>query len=312
MLQTKDHKKQKLEYIARLYYEQNKTQEEIAAAMNISRPLVSRYLAEARKVGIVEFRIHSADQSANLLLTKLRKQFGLKSGILVPDAEDDHTLNRNLALGTIRCIKQKGGGRVGIGWGHFIGTLVEVIEEGVAEDSLITDICPLLGNSGILIRNYHSNENVRIIAQHAAATPHYLHVPAFVETQQDLDLLKQTEFYKAVYKEWENLDIVIVNIGNHPSTPDFATVARYGDLLVKHKAVGRLIAYYFNEDGEIIKSDSDYAIQIPISLLKKCTNVIGVCSANVGWRSFLGALRTGLFTDFIVKEKLAEEILKII
>ena len=44
--------------IASLYYEQNKTQEEIAQKMNISRSLVSKFLAKARKEGIIEFTIN--------------------------------------------------------------------------------------------------------------------------------------------------------------------------------------------------------------------------------------------------------------
>ena len=303
-------KAQKLEQIARLYYEQEKTQEEIAGIFGISRPLVSRMLSEAHKAGIVEIVIHPADHFANLLLRKIKKQFGLKDGVLLPEVKGDHALNRSLAVATVNYMKHKNSRRIGIGWGHIIGTLVEVIREDVADGSFITEICPLLGNSGITIRNYHSNENVRIIAQHIGATPHYLHIPAFVETKQDLELLMQTEHFNAVYREWENLDAILVNIGNHPSTPDFASVARYGDLLTSRKAVGRLIAYYFNEKGEIISSDSDYAIQIPIDLLKKCKNVIGVCSANTGPKALLGALRTGLLTCVVAREKLVGEVLK--
>ena len=310
MITVSDNKTQRLEQIARLYYEQNKTQKEIAAVFGISRPLVSRLLAEARNVGIVDIRIHPANQKTNLLLERVKEQFGLKDGILLPHNGGDHALNRNLAFETINFLNKKGSKHIGISWGHIIGTLVEIIEDGTADSTFITDVCPLIGNSGAAIRNYHSNENVRIIAQHSAATPHYLYTPAFVETEQDLDLLKQTDHYKSVFRQWERMEAVLVNISNHPSTPDLASVARYGDLLVKHKAVGRLIAYHYNENGEIISSDTDYVIQIPVNLLKKSKNVIGCCSANVNWRSLLGALRTGLFTDVVATEKHISEILK--
>ena len=51
-------KLERLTRVAHLYYEEDKTQGEIAALMNISRPLVSRILQEARDVGIVEIRVH--------------------------------------------------------------------------------------------------------------------------------------------------------------------------------------------------------------------------------------------------------------
>lgn len=308
-MRSRSGKAQRLEQIARLYYEENKTQEAIASIMNISRPLVSRMLSEAHKLGIVEIKIHSSDQSASLLMNQLKKHFDIEGGIILPDSGNNHVVNISLANATMQFIKQMGGGRVGIGWGHIIGTLVDVIEESAPNKGFISDICPLVGNFSVTIRNYHSNENVRIIAHQTKARPHYLYSPAFVETQQEFELLQQTEHYGTVFREWSRLDIAVVNIGNHPSTPDFATVARYGELLSKHKAVGRLVAYYFNEEGEIIHSDSDYAIQIPISLLKKCNITIGVCSANLGSKALIGALNTGLFTHIIAGESLVKDIL---
>lgn len=56
------YRKEKLERLARvahLYYEENKTQGEIADMLRVSRPLVSRMLNEARSIGIVEIRVHS-------------------------------------------------------------------------------------------------------------------------------------------------------------------------------------------------------------------------------------------------------------
>lgn len=43
--------------ISKLYYDQNKTQAEIARIMDISRPLVSNLLNKARKEGVVKIDI---------------------------------------------------------------------------------------------------------------------------------------------------------------------------------------------------------------------------------------------------------------
>ena len=101
-----------------------------------------------------------------------------------------------------------------------------------------------------------------------------------------------------------------MNIGNYPSTPDFASVARYGDLLHRNRACGRLLNYYFNQEGEIITSDRDFAIQIPREVLSRCPRVIGLCSANTAASALEGALNTGLFTALVVREGLAEELLR--
>lgn len=47
--------------VARLYYEQNMTQNEIAKELGISRPLVSILLTEARACGIVTISINRVE-----------------------------------------------------------------------------------------------------------------------------------------------------------------------------------------------------------------------------------------------------------
>lgn len=301
---------ERLAQVARLYYEQDQTQNEIAGRLGVSRPLVSRMLREARELGIVEIRIHSPDAGEGPLLTQAKNLYNLRGGLLLPDAPDNARTNHDLAEGALRYLRDFGAEHLGIGWGHLIGGLVDVLEGRVPVRGLAGHICPMVGNSGISIRNYHSNENVRIIAQQCMAQPHYLYTPAFAETRQELELLEQTEHYRVVYREWEGLDVALVNIGNYPSTPDFASVARYGNLLAERRAVGRLLAYYYDAKGEIIQSESDYAIQIPISLLARCKNVVGICSANVNRQALSGALATGLFTHLIAREQLVREVLE--
>lgn len=307
-------KARRLTRVARLYYEENRNQQEIAGLLGISRPLVSRMLGEARQAGIVEIRILPPAEFENPLLAKAKEAFGLKGGLLVPARPEraqesgGGSLNQALGQAALDYLGPDGlgGGRIGLGWGHIIGVLVRIMEKRPPAPggiSGIRSVSPMVGNSGASIRNYHSNENVRIVAHQAMAEAHFLHTPAFAETAQELALWRQTENYKSVQKEWDRLDIALVNIGNHPSTPDFASHARYGNLLAERQAVGRLIAYYFNLQGEIIHSDTDYAIQIPLPSLARSRHVVGICSAEALPQAILGALRTRLLTHLVAGEE---------
>ena len=53
-------------------YEQELTQNEIASELGVSRPLVSRMLREARRLGIVEIRINDPEQGKPLLEMAMR------------------------------------------------------------------------------------------------------------------------------------------------------------------------------------------------------------------------------------------------
>ena len=57
--------------VARLYYEQNMTQNEIAKELGISRPLVSILLTEARACGVVTITINRVEDLCALAADRL-------------------------------------------------------------------------------------------------------------------------------------------------------------------------------------------------------------------------------------------------
>lgn len=309
-MNNSEKKMEKLVRIAQLYYQEDKTQNEIAKIYGVSRPLVSRMLREAKELGIVEIRIRPLRERESQTLQRAKAAFRLKGGVLVEDAANDNLVNRALADAAIRYLSTLDGTHFGIGWGTVIGEFITALEEKAPRQTSLQTVCPLVGNSGISNRNYHPNENVRIFAQQTFATPYYLHTPAFAESQQDMELIHQMEHYRAVYHQWEQLDVALVNIGNYPSVPDFAAAARYGEMLALRRPAGRLLAYFYDDAGRFLRSDTDYAIQIPTHVLANCSNVIGICSANVTPRTLLGALRTGLITHLIAREWLVKEALE--
>ncbi len=301
-MSVRKEKMKKLAEIARLYYEQDQTQSQIAKAYGVSRPLVSRMLKEAKEYGIVTVHIAAPGEGESLILNQAKNLFGIQGGALIPQENSDYMTNQALADAAFRYITGLGGRNLGLGWGTIVGEMVSLLEKAPPQRMGFRTVSPLVGNSNVSNRNYHSNESVRIVAQQTMAEPVYLYAPAFAGTLQERQLIEQMESFRQVYGKWEKIDVALVNIGNYPSTPDFASVARYGRLLSEKHAVGRLLAYYFNRQGEIIRSDTDYAIQIPTQLLGRCKHVVGVCSANVRPQTLAGALRTGLIHHIIATE----------
>ena len=304
-------KRKRLAYVARRYYLDDQRQSDIARELGISRPMVSRLLAEARELGVVEITVHDPETRAARLLERLRGVSSVRGGVLIEDSGDNDDENRRLSEGAVQLLGQLGAKRLGVGWGYLIGQIVSWLEKNPQTDSSVTDICPLVGNASIPARNYQSNENIRLMAQQLGASPHFLYLPALPESIEEKEVLCSPELYRQVYREWEALDTALVNIGDYPSSPDFASLVRYGSLLQERRACGRMLVYYFNEDGYVIESDQDFAIQIPIDVLRRCPNIIGVCSANTSAKAVRGALRSGFFTHIVARSDLIEGVLEL-
>lgn len=299
----------RLAHVARCYYIENRRQEDIAKDLGVSRPLISRMLSEAKDLGIVEIIIHDPDENKNKLLGKLTEKYSLVDAVLVSEGIDDKATNQLLTISTFDLMRSLDSKNIGIGWGHFIGQMVDYAERTPELNLNVRNIYPLMGNAGVAIRNYHSNENVRILSTALGAEPQFLSLPAIAENLEEKNILCSTETYYQIERQWGQMDTAFVNIGNYPSTPDFASVARYGQLLQKKKACGRMLAYFFNLNGEIIESDQDFVIQIPLTILKKCKNIVGLCSANTNLQALKGALNTGILTHIVFREELAKELL---
>lgn len=304
-----EEKQKKLAYVARRYYLDDWKQSDIAKELGVSRPLVSRMLAEAREHGVVEIRIHDPAARQGQLVEQLRHSTSIRDSVLVEDGQDDDATNQLLSQGAVQLLWQLRSRRLGIGWGHLIGQLVTWLEANPQLSSTVTDICPLVGNASIPARNYQSNENVRLIAQQLGAAPHFIYLPALPDSLEEKQLLCSSEIYRQIQSQWDKMDTALVNIGNYPSSPDFASLVRYGDLLQQERTCGRLLVYYFNPQGKVIQSEQDFAIQIPLEQLSRCPNIIGVCSANTSVRALQGALKTGLFTHLVARADLVRSAL---
>lgn len=302
-------KLQKLAYVAQRYYLDDWKQSDIAKELGVSRPLVSRMLQEARELGVVKIMVCPPVSQGEALVEQLRRSTSIRDGVLVEDGRDDDATNQLLSQGAVQLLWQLRSRRLGIGWGHLIGQLVTWLEEHPQLSSTVTDICPLVGNASIPARNYQSNENVRLIAQQLGAAPHFIYLPALPDSLEEKHLLCSSEIYRQIQTQWDKMDTALVNIGNYPSSPDFASLVRYGDLLQQEHTCGRLLVYYFNPQGKVIQSEQDFAIQIPLEQLKRCPNIIGVCSANTSVRALQGALKSGLFTHLVARADLVRSAL---
>lgn len=304
-------KRKRLAYVARRYYLEDQKQSDIARELGVSRPMVSRLLAEARALGVVEITVHDPETRTARLMERLRRMGSVQGGVLIDDGGDSDGANRLLSEGAVQLLWQLGAQRLGVGWGYLIGQIVNWLEQNPQTDSPVTDICPLVGNASIPARNYQSNENIRLMAQQLGAAPHFLYLPALPESLEEKEVLCSTEVYRQIYRQWETLDTALVNIGDYPSSPDFASLVRYGSLLQEQRACGRMLVYYFNEDGHVIQSEQDFAIQIPVDVLRRCQNIIGVCSANTSAKAVRGALRSGLLTHIVARSDIIEAIFEL-
>jgi len=303
----------KLVEISRLYYEKNLTQAEIAKQMDISRPAVSKLLSEARSRGIVRIEIKSPLMSDDSLLGELCEAYNLKGGLIVPSGSADEKLITRLLISQASLYFEKllpDVNNVGLGWGDTMGRLIDALKKINPDKQKEGYVCPVIGSAPNDIKWYQTNELTRIFAEKTGFSSYYLPAPAFPVSVNNKKLFEDTLEYQEIAKLWNKLDVVILGIGTYPSVPDQATAARFGNLLREKKAVGMIATYYFDRDGNIIKSKDDIVIRIPLADLNRVDKVFVIGGGAKKINSIRGTLKTGLGTHLITDDRTARSLIK--
>lgn len=298
-------KLERLTRVAHLYYEEDKTQGEIATIMNISRPLVSRILQEARDVGIVEIRVHRPACDRETLQQRLCQRFGLQEAVLFYEEDTNVSIDYDIAKKILEFIEERQPQHLGIGWGSIIGAATKLMERLPSRPTSVRSVCPLLGNSSVSSRQYHSDENVRIIAEFYDAQPVFLHAPIFYQDEAERNLLYATRHYQDVSRQWGKLDMTLVGIHDITVERDIEY-----PMVRNSRTVGHLAAHAYDRNGSIVAPERDCIAHIPLEHLTHCRCVIGLCATDVSTAALLGALRTGILTHVFLQESLAETLLK--
>ncbi len=301
---------QKLVTVGKMYYEDNMNQSQIAKALGVSRPLVSILLSDAKELGIVEIKINSPFEMDNNIMRVLCKTYNMKGGSLINGVNSKSMTEKMIVKSSCDFIKKNAnqGEYIGISWGNMIGDIVKFMETQDEKLMINGNVCSLVGNSATANKNYHTDEMCRAFGQAAGCEPHFALAPAFYETKEELESVSKLEFFGKIQQSWEKVNFAIVNIENHPSVPDLATASRFGRKL--KDAVGHMVSYYYDKDGNIIENENDVVYRIPLEQLKKADIVMGICRCNITADNLIGALKTNIITHVFVDQQIAQKVVK--
>lgn len=285
---------------ARLYYEDNLTQAQVAQRLGVSRPLVSKMLDQARRLGIVHIEIRAGEEGEAALLERLQVKYGLLGGCVLQEGQLLQA-TRYLAAETA------GDKNLGLGWGYMLGELCTALDK-LPRYQQQGVVCPLMGTAHIPNKGYHPDELARLWGESSGRSCYSLGCPAFPASEEERSEWEQHPAFLSMQALWQQLDAAIICLNDYPCVPDEATATRFGDALQKQHAAGSFLSYYYNQRGEFISGNNDFCLHIPLAQLRRCRKLIAV-ALKVNTKAVAGALATGLFTHLVITEEQGRALL---
>jgi deoxyribonucleoside regulator len=300
--------------VARMYYENNLTQEDIARRLKLSRQKVSRLLIEARTRGIIKITILDPNPADPKLREDLRRRFGLREVVLVSGEKfQGEQLRAAIGLAAsdylLRVIRDDQ--TIGIGWGRTLFEAINLLRE---DDTRRIDVIPLIGGLGDISPFFQVNELARRLAEAFSGTYHHLYAPAFLQDNAVLESLLKTPEIAQVMEEWKRLDLAVIGIGHvgfqEISSMFFAdhispeTLSR----LEAKGAVGDICGRFYDVEGKQAYPVTG-VIGIDLETLKTIPEVIAIAGGIEKVRAVLGALRGGYIRTLVTDTATARAVL---
>lgn len=306
-------RKKFLSKIARLYYSERLTQQEIAGRLNISRTKVSRYLDEARKDKIVEIKINLPEEDYSNLEYRIEKSFKIKECIVVPTFENNEEILKMMA-GPLNNLFERilaGGSYLGIGWGSSLKGISDYINVSGKSD---IKVVPIIGGLGKIGTGVHTNSVAKNIADRLGSISYMMHSPAVLDSKEIREIVENDSNTREIIKLYEKIDTALVGLSD--IGPDSTLIKTGSFSLEEFKyldslgVVGDVNLIFINENGKHVPNRIDERIvRISPDRLKKVKNVIGVAFGRRKLKVILGALRGSLINILFTDEETAENII---
>jgi DNA-binding transcriptional regulator LsrR (DeoR family) len=286
--------------LARLYYEENLNQGEIAERLRLSRQKVQRLLRRALTEGIVQIAIRPITGIFADLENGLEKRFGLREALIVETASYNHevTVAREVGAGAAEYLTRvlQPHDRIMMSWG---GTLLPMVEAISVRPPLeVEDVAVIQGLGGLGDPNHdaHGAELTRRLARALRAEAYLLAAPGVATSRAARDAFCSDPQTKSVIQRARAATIAFVGIG--APRPD-SILIRQGqivswDELAELKAlgaVGDMNLRFFDERGQAISSELDTrVVGLNLEEIQQIGHVVGVAGGAVKFKAIQAAL----------------------
>lgn len=300
--------------VASLYYLEDATQAEIAAALGLSRPKVARLLSKARAEGIVEISIRTHPALNLPLESELAERFGLTQAILVADQSNEQ-LQRMLAARAVaellgRLLPRQG--VVAVGMGRNVGAVSEQLLSPVQRPCTFVSA---IGGSPQVGENVNSGDACRRLAERFGGRAEILYAPPYADSARSRAAFMEHADVRETLDHAAGAQFAIVGVGdardNGPvvqmgcfSTLDMARMRKAG-------AVGDVLGFFFDQAGEAVAdSVRDRVVGLGSEQLRAIPQVVAMASEKNKEQAVLGALRTGIVDVLVTSLATARWVLE--
>ncbi|REK71319.1 sugar-binding transcriptional regulator [Paenibacillus paeoniae] len=299
---------------ARMYYEWNLNQEEIAQKLGVSRPTISRFLQQARDEGYVQIKIVHPSESYDALAAGLESRFGLKKAVIAPVSNYDNEVVKKYigeAAANYLYDTVEDGDVISVTWGTTLYQVALQLKHKPLRD---VKVVQLNGGVSHSETNTYAHEVVHLFGKAFCTMPYFIPLPALVDHKIVKQTIEMDRHISGILELGKQSKIAVVTVGA-PSEDSVLIRTDYfteeEKNIIRANAVGDICSRYINLAGEICSEElNQRTIGISLDELRRKERSILVAGGANKIAGIIGALKGGyanvLVTDHITARHLLE------
>ena len=303
--------------VARLYYESDIKQPEIAARLHLSQSKVSRLLRQASELGLVRITVGVPNGTHPALEEELERRFGLLEAVVVDsDPVSEDNLMRELGAAAAFYVETKTRTGEVVGISSWSATLLAMVNAMHPVTTLRnTKVVQVLGGLGSPGAQIHAAHLTRRLAELLHGEPVFLPAPGITGSSRARDVLLADPFVHEAVDRFEEVTLALAGIGTlEPS----GLLASSGNVFTSEEldsvrslgGVGDLLIRFFDAKGKPIQSALDArVIGMTLEQFRRTPRAVGVAGGLRKLAAIRGAILGRWINTLITDRATAEALL---
>lgn len=299
---------------ARLYYELDYNQQEIAQKLGVSRPTVSRFLQQAKEEGIVRIEIIDPSDSLEKLAGTLAQTFNLQKVVIAAVPQNEEALivdyiGKAAAEYLHDIVKDED--MIGVTWGTTLYHLAQALKPKHVQGVQVVQLKGGISHAAI---HTHASEIVTLFGEAYGTTPHHLPLPAIVDHRVVKQAIEADRHIRKVLEMGRKANIAVFTVGGVNADSLLLRLGYFSEddlQAIRANAVGDICSRFFDKEGNICsESLNQRTIGLELHYLKEKEQAILVAGGAKKIEGIRGALAGGyanvLVTDSFTARALVE------
>jgi deoxyribonucleoside regulator len=303
--------------IASMYYEAEKSQNEIAKELGLSRVKVYRLLKEAREEQVVKIVIDWPIERDNQIENRLAQVFRLKKALVLKTTSSDN-------MGSLRRLGQmaarylelilEDGMTLSVCLGRSTFEVINAVRPGFHSH---INVSQAMGSIPFAIQDMDSSALARQLALKLGGQVYYLSSPLMANTPEEADVLRRQRLIAHTLNISRSANILLLGVGSlDPEKSRFAQLdiisTENMKALESEGAVGDIGGQFYNLSGELHPCVYNQCmIGLTMEEMKRIPNTIAVAAGVYKAKAILGGLRTGVIDGLCTDSQTAKEVLRL-